>query len=210
MSRKGICKNYANCEMADNDIIQEISDEEEFICQDSSCNKPLQIPDSGGVKEFKGPVKKRPWVAWCAGFGLLVFLYFIFIAIGSWMRGDPRIETSVSSMVFDFQQVGKGEGIREIYVKNVGSSGKLDIESLNFSSPEFFCRKTPEGIEPGKNTKLEILFKPTTPGQHDATLTINSDDVTQPKTTIRLSGGAGRYGLWWLWEQWEQTSQIFE
>jgi hypothetical protein len=208
MARKGICKNYANCDLADSDSIQDIPDIEEFVC--GACKKPLKNPEAGSKKEFKGPFKKRPWIAWCAGGALLVALYFIIAAIGNWMRGDPRIGLSATSVVFDFQQIGKGEGIQEIVLKNVGKSGKLDIESVSCSSPDFSARKPSRGIRPGQSARLEIVFKPTTAGQHDATLTLLSDDATRPKMTIQLSGTAGKLGPWWIWDQWEQTSQAFD
>ena len=49
---KGICKNYGECDLADNKEVQEV-DKTNFVCEE--CGKPLHLPDS--TKKTKG---KRP------------------------------------------------------------------------------------------------------------------------------------------------------
>jgi hypothetical protein len=209
MARKGICKNYANCDTADADTVLEIPDSDDFVCP--ACKKPLQSSVGTVVgKEFKGPTQKRPWLAWCAGAVIVIGLWLIGTAIVSWWHGDPRIQLSATAVTFPFQQIGVGDGSIEIDVKNTGKSGTLDIREIRSTDPSFTTRKKNYAVRPGQSAKLEVLFKPTSPGSHEAILTLVSDDATQPEVTLRLSGMAGKLGAWWIWDQWENASQLFD
>lgn len=209
-SRSGICKNYANCDSADKDTVFEIEDGDEFICPD--CKKLLQDsnPESGGGTEFKGPGKKRPWIGYSMVGGIALTLFFVVGALNKWIQGNPRIQLSTTAVTFQFQQMTKGVGIQEIEIQNVGESGDLDISKIHSTDPDFTTRKKEYVIKPGKSVKLEILFTPTVSGQHDATLTLVSDDQSQPEVKVQLSGTAGKLGPWWIWEQQEQSSKVFQ
>ena len=208
--RPGICKNYTNCDSADKETIFTADDGVEFICPD--CKKPLQDIDSSNSsqKEFKAPGKRKPWIGWTMIAGLAVLAAWGIWAFNAWMQGEPRIQLSAASLTFGFQQVGVGEGSQEVEIKNIGKSGTLDISEIRSSDPGFTVRKKTYALEPGKTARLEILFAPTTPGSHAATLTVVSDDPTQQEAMIKVAGTSGNYGANWLWERLDKSSKILK
>ena len=53
---KGICKNFGECDLADNKEVQEV-DKTNFVCEE--CGKPLHPVDGGGGKGPDDPTKRK-------------------------------------------------------------------------------------------------------------------------------------------------------
>ncbi len=97
-----------------------------------------------------------------------------------------------SGSVFTMTKVETGtEGDPVIFkVKNTGLS-KLDISGIDIDDKvNFALTATAEGIEPGKEITVSIVFKPTTDGNHTATLTITNNDSDEASYTVILKGEA--------------------
>ena len=97
--KKGICRNYVNCPLADKEEIQ-IVDDINFVCQ--HCHQPLEPADNntggkGGFDNKKKLLLKRIGIATVA-IGLVVGGYFLFSSIiakkDNWKSNNRRKNVS--------------------------------------------------------------------------------------------------------------------
>jgi hypothetical protein len=72
--KKGICKNYVNCPLADKEEVQ-VVDDLNFVC--AHCHQPLEPADDGGSKKPFDPKKLILICAVVALIGLIVGGYFL-------------------------------------------------------------------------------------------------------------------------------------
>ena len=83
-----------------------------------------------------------------------------------------------------------------LYVENLGSSASLDITNIEISGPnasEFSVGFAPFSIAPNSMDVVSIDFTPTFNGSHFCTVTISSNDTSEPTYEVNLyavSGGA--------------------
>ena len=84
---KGICKNFGECDLADNKEVQEV-DKTNFVCEE--CGKPLHPVDGGvsGTGDVKGPNKKLIGIIAAAVLGIGA----VGGGIYAWMNRDPNPE----------------------------------------------------------------------------------------------------------------------
>lgn len=84
---KGICKNFGECDLADNKEVQEV-DKTNFVCEE--CGKPLHPVDGGvsGTGDVKGPNKKLIGVIAAAVLGIGA----VGGGIYAWMNRDTNPE----------------------------------------------------------------------------------------------------------------------
>lgn len=83
-----------------------------------------------------------------------------------------------------------------LYVENLGSNASLDITNIEISGPnasEFSVGFAPFSIAPNSMDVVSIDFTPTFNGSHFCTVTISSNDASEPTYEVNLyavSGGA--------------------
>lgn len=97
--KKGICKNFDNCPLADSGEIQEV-DSTEFVCQDPQCGKPLY--------EVTPPPPPKPWWLWLIY--AIGIISVVFIAILLWP--EPKQKYTITTQSNDEQMgctIGGGE-----------------------------------------------------------------------------------------------------
>lgn len=84
---KGICKNFGECDLADNKEVQEV-DKTNFVCEE--CGKPLHPVDGGvsGTGDVKGPNKKLIGIIAAAVLGIGA----VGGGIYAWMNRVPNPE----------------------------------------------------------------------------------------------------------------------
>ncbi len=111
-----------------------------------------------------------------------------FAAVGI---GDPAPPPSivVEPRQLDFETVTVGQSAeRTVTVRNDGSD-VLNISSVQTSHPAYsVLGETAFSLAPGAYTTLIVRFAPAAVGPQDGTLTIESNDATQPTTTLALYG----------------------
>jgi len=111
-----------------------------------------------------------------------------FAAVG---LGDPAPPPSITvePAQLDFETVTLGESAeRTVTVRNDGSDART-VSSVQSSHPAYaVIGDTAFSLAPGTSKTLTVRFAPTGAGPQDATLTIESNDVEQPITTVALYG----------------------
>lgn len=113
--KKGICKNFDNCPLADSGEIQEV-DSTEFVCQDPQCGKPLY--------EVTPPPPPKPWWLWLIY--AIGIISVVFIAILLWP--EPKQKYTITTQSNDEQMgctIGGGEYTAEdtLTIKACANSG---------------------------------------------------------------------------------------
>lgn len=103
--KKGVCKNFENCTLADNQEIQEV-ESSEFRC--TECGKPLSEPDSKPPKHF--PQWAKIIVAVVALAGLITGGFFLFKSCDSKVRitvisSDETMGTVKGSGKYEFNKL---------------------------------------------------------------------------------------------------------
>lgn len=103
--KKGICKNFENCTLADNQEIQEV-ESSEFRC--TECGKPLFEPDSKPPKHF--PKWAKILIAVIALAGLVTGGFFLFRSCDSKVRitvisSDETMGTVKGSGKYEFNKL---------------------------------------------------------------------------------------------------------
>ncbi|MCX5711992.1 MAG: choice-of-anchor D domain-containing protein [Candidatus Omnitrophica bacterium] len=76
---------------------------------------------------------------------------------------------------------------KKITIYNIGNK-QLNITGLSFDNNVFSSHDTTASIAPGENSDLNIIFTPDDEGQVSAILTVNSDDVESPDTSVNITG----------------------
>jgi hypothetical protein len=112
--------------------------------------------------------------------------------------GAPEIQITDSGVIlidddymaeFGTVSVG-GTGTKTFVIHNIGSAA-LTISSVTFGwfNPALFTTNlTPQSIAAGGTLPFEVYFKPVTPVNAKATITINNDDSDEGSYVIRLKG----------------------
>ena len=109
------------------------------------------------------------------------------VALSGTAQGVPGI--SVKPAEIDFGTLVLGQSAeRVLTVRNAGSAD-LSVSSVKSHDPTFaVLGETAFVLAPGASTRLTIRFLPTTVGQRQVNLTIESNDSEQPTVTVALSG----------------------
>ena len=208
--KKGICKNFDYCDIADKGEPIE-ADDSAFVCPNPNCRKDLAECDWGASDggSFRPPEKKRPELALLKLLAFAVIVSVGIWALFAWIEGHPRITAEHAQLDFEFQSVGEvGESARkQISVTNTGT-GILKIKALKSSSPAFTASSDSSQIKPDLPGLVHITFAPPNGGEFKEAITILSNDKEHPVTIIAVSGSASKYGKSWLWDQLDRTSNI--
>ncbi len=114
----------------------------------------------------------------------------------SLIRVRPRIVTEPSAgTALTFTEVVLGRSEAEpviVVIGNVGE-GPLSIDDVRLEgegASQFRVSSHPRALAPGQRGELFLRFEPTSPGDHLATLIIESNDTTDPSLSFPVSGSA--------------------
>jgi len=86
--------------------------------------------------------------------------------------------------------------VQPLYVQNLGSNASLEITNIELSGPnasEFSVSFAPFSVAPNALDVVSVNYTPTFNGSHFCTVTISSNDVSEPTYEVNLyavSGGA--------------------
>jgi len=83
---------------------------------------------------------------------------------------------------------------QSLYIQNLGSAASLNISAIELSGPnasEFSVNFTPFSIAPNAMDVVVVNFTPTFDGSHYCTLTITSDDESEPTYVVNLYAVSG-------------------
>ncbi len=101
----------------------------------------------------------------------------------------PRIATEPKSLDFGTIVVGQSSE-QTLTVRNTGSMD-LSVTGVHASDPAFaVLGDTAFDLAPDASKELTVQFSPTSVGQQQASLTIESNDASQPTLAVPLSGTA--------------------
>ncbi len=105
---------------------------------------------------------------------------------------QPTARLSVSS-AFNFANVAVGANTEQTLTVSNAGSAPLSITAINSSNAQFapVSLVLPLTVPVGGQASLRIRFAPTSAGAHNGTLTIASNDPSQPSTTVSISGIGG-------------------
>lgn len=100
----------------------------------------------------------------------------------------PRLELSPTSLDFGGVALGQ-QRVLSVNARN-GGSGPLSLISFTFSNPSFLpvSPVPPVTLAPGSQQILSFRFQPTTLGAHSGTVTIETNDPSQPSAVVSLQG----------------------
>jgi len=93
---------------------------------------------------------------------------------------------------FDFVMAGTTQS--SITIENLGTGNTLNISGISISgtnASEFSLGTIPTSIAPSSSATLTINFAPTFSGSHFCTLTISSDDVSEPSYDVHVYAISG-------------------
>ena len=102
----------------------------------------------------------------------------------------PGAQISLSSSAVQFGTVSIGStGNANLAISNTGGSD-LSISVISITGPEFGLTgiSTPKTISAGQSVPVALTFKPTAAGALSGSLTITSNDPTNPTMTVSLNG----------------------
>jgi Abnormal spindle-like microcephaly-assoc'd, ASPM-SPD-2-Hydin/Protein of unknown function (DUF1573) len=102
----------------------------------------------------------------------------------------PGAQISLNSTTVQFGTVSVGStGNANLTISNTGGSD-LTISVIAITGAEFGATgiATPKTISAGQSVPVALTFKPTTAGAVTGSLTITSNDPTNPTTTVTLDG----------------------
>jgi endonuclease I len=84
--------------------------------------------------------------------------------------------------------------VQPLYIENLGSDAPLEITNIEFSginASEFSVSFTPFSIEPNSFSPVSISYTPTFDGSHFCTVTISSNDTSEPTYEVNLYAVSG-------------------
>ena len=102
----------------------------------------------------------------------------------------PGAQISLSSSAVQFGTVSIGStGNANLAISNTGGTD-LSISVISITGPEFGLTgiSTPKTISAGQSVPVALAFKPTAAGALSGSLTITSNDPTNPTMTVSLNG----------------------
>ena len=201
-----------NCDLADSNTVQEIQDQDEFVCKNAECRKPLE-PENAATAQGKGGFKPPAPPNRSRGVLVLIVLALVLIVSGwmfyRWQKGNPRIEITPATVEFPFQKVGGPAGLRKITITNHCDRGTLEVTGVRSSSKEFSVNKEKFTLEAGQTVELEITFTSIGGGNSVGEFVFSSNDRANPEKRLQVSGCGGKLGAWWIWEELEKASKAF-
>lgn len=108
------------------------------------------------------------------------------VVVNLTVLGAPQIAVTQSAL--DFGDVIAGTtSTLDLEISNGGNSA-LNISNLEIDNPLFSVSGTSLTIQPGGATVVPVVFSPSVVQTSAGTLTITSDDMTNPSTIVNLSG----------------------
>ncbi|MEP1096098.1 MAG: choice-of-anchor D domain-containing protein [Cyclobacteriaceae bacterium] len=108
------------------------------------------------------------------------------VVVNLTVLGAPQIAVTQSTL--DFGDVIAGTtSTLDFEITNTGNS-TLNISNLAIDNPLFSVSGTPLAIEPGGAAIVPVVFSPSVVQTSAGTLTITSDDSSNPSTIVNLSG----------------------
>jgi hypothetical protein len=111
------------------------------------------------------------------------------VALSGAALGIPSISVTPSEVDFGTLVLGQSSE-RAITVRNTGSA-ELIVSSVNTNDAAFdVSGETAFALASGESRRLTIRFLPTTVGQRQVSLIIESNDTNQPTLSVVLSGRA--------------------
>lgn len=105
----------------------------------------------------------------------------------------PMISVSEKSINFGNVAVSEKSGSKTVAIKNLGTS-TLKIKNIRSSADFSVTAKTPVDVPPGQQATFEAYFAPITLGEKSGTVTISSNDLSNPIYTISLAGAGVEKG----------------
>ena len=102
------------------------------------------------------------------------------------ITGFPEIGLDATAIAFNDTYVNDTSFVL-LEIFNVGSDD-LEISSFDFDNEYFFIDESELSIEPSESAEISLYFIPDSVGQFSGSLTINSNDITDPTVTVSLSG----------------------
>lgn len=102
------------------------------------------------------------------------------------ITGFPEIDLDAATISFDDTYINDTTSVI-LGIENVGSDD-LEISSFDFDNEYFFSTETELSVEPGESEEISLYFVPDSVGQFSGTLTVNSNDTSDPTMTVSLSG----------------------
>jgi len=102
------------------------------------------------------------------------------------ITGFPEIGLDATAIAFNDTYVNDTSSV-SLVIFNVGSDD-LEISSFDFDNEYFFIDESELSIEPSESAEISLYFLPDSVGQFSGSLTINSNDITDPTVTVSLSG----------------------
>ena len=102
------------------------------------------------------------------------------------ITGFPEIGLDATAIAFNDTYVNDTSFV-SLEIFNVGSDD-LEISSFDFDNEYFFIDESELSIEPSESAEISLYFIPDSVGQFSGSLTINSNDITDPTVTVSLSG----------------------
>ena len=102
------------------------------------------------------------------------------------ITGFPEIGLDATAIAFNDTYVNDTSFV-SLEIFNVGSDD-LEISSFDFDNEYFFIDESELSIEPSESAEISFYFVPDSVGQFSGSLTINSNDITDPTVTVSLSG----------------------
>ena len=102
------------------------------------------------------------------------------------ITGFPEIGLDATAIAFNDTYVNDTSFV-SLEIFNVGSDD-LEISSFDFDNEYFFIDESELSIEPSESAEISLYFVPDSVGQFSGSLTINSNDITNPAVTVSLSG----------------------
>ncbi len=104
--------------------------------------------------------------------------------------GTPAIEIPVNS--YNFGNVAIGDSaVWNCVINNYGTA-PLEINNLVYpgSAPIFVYENLPITIDPGNNTTIQFIYKPTESGSLNTIITVESNDPVNPEEELTVEGEA--------------------
>ncbi|NMF84560.1 choice-of-anchor D domain-containing protein [Nodosilinea sp. P-1105] len=103
---------------------------------------------------------------------------------------EARLQVSPTQLAFGAQPVNGDGQSAPLVLANPGRA-PLQVEALRIGGPQasdFSLQRRCSVVEPGGECQLSVQFRPTAPGDRQATLTLTSNAVNTPTVTIGLQG----------------------
>lgn len=174
--KKGVCKNFENCTLADNQEIQEV-DSSEYRC--TECGKPLSEPDSKPPKHF--PKWAKILIAVIVLAGLVTGGFFLFKSCD-----DSKVRITVIS---SDETMGTVKGSGKYELNKIITIEANANEGYRFVSWDDKNTKNPREILTKEDGTYTALFEPAPALPASVTINVVSSDES-----MGVVRGGGTFG----------------